>query len=667
MVTTRRSNPVQNETQGEVQPTNRDDVHGEAESAATQTQPPFNHNEVEGTNPDGNPEGSGERAVQRNEDHVEPANPVPPTDSERRLQKMKRDGKESLIDNLFQHKESIFTEVSNFDLPRRFKVPDIPVFSGSEDPVEHLDNFRSHVSLHKTPDAVACRAFPLPLSGKARDWLRNLPPRSIDRFDALGRKFLAQFMSRRVPTLCAAGTERVFKRLFMEIQPGETGDRKRTRRLHLRCNFPRVEERQTADGGLGVETTEGSSYLYGKDGEQQHQPSTKKPKNKKNPQPIQDAGPGEYKKAKKNFRDYKWTPLNASLIVVLMELRKDPNYQRPRPIPGDPPWCLAHKYCAFHDSYGHLIEQCVSLRQLIEKFIENGKLVRFLVNERNQQERDQYPWPRREEDRNERRNYQPRQEERRGRSREPAPRPRRDERRERSRSRAQVEQQGNLPIIHTISGGFGGGGESNSARKAYTRQLDDFELYSVQKPPKFQKYNPLIIGFSDDDYAGVSLPHIDALVITLTIANYQTRRILVDTGSSVDILFKSAFDHMEVPRGKVVPVSCQLQGFAGEKVLPLGSVDLPVTAGTYPRQKVIMVKFLIVDKVSAYNAIIRRTALNELKAVTSTPHLSMKFSTEEGVGVVNGDQKEARRCYNLSLKDTLRQHNLDEKAKEDGK
>jgi len=36
---------------------------------------------------------------------------------------------------------------------------------------------------------------------------------------------------------------------------------------------------------------------------------------------------------------------------------------------------------------------------------------------------------------------------------------------------------------------------------------------------------------------------------------------------------------MGVPRGKVVPVSCQLQGFAGEKVLPLGSIDLPVTAG----------------------------------------------------------------------------------------
>jgi hypothetical protein len=45
----------------------------------------------------------------------------------------------------------------------------------------------------------------------------------------------------------------------------------------------------------------------------------------------------------------------------------------------------------------------------------------------------------------------------------------------------------------------------------------------------------------------------------------------------------------------------------------------------------------------------------------------MNFPTEEGVGVVKGDQKEARRCYNLSLKDTPRQNNLGEKTKEDGR
>jgi hypothetical protein len=104
---------------------------------------------------------------------------------------------------------------------------------------------------------------------------------------------------------------------------------------------------------------------------------------------------------------------------------------------------------------------------------------------------------------------------------------------------------------------------------------------------------------------------------------------------------------MSIPQGRVVPVVCHLLGFAGEKVLPLGSIELPVTAMTYPRQKVIMMKFLIVDRPSTYNTIFGRTTLNELKAVTSTSHLRMKFSTAKGARVVKGDQREARRCYNL--------------------
>jgi hypothetical protein len=45
-----------------------------------------------------------------------------------------------------------------------------------------------------------------------------------------------------------------------------------------------------------------------------------------------------------------------------------------------------------------------------------------------------------------------------------------------------------------------------------------------------------------------------------------------------------------------------------------------------------MVKFLLIDRPSAYNAILGRTALNNLKAITSTPHLKIKFPTERGVG-----------------------------------
>ena len=63
-----------------------------------------------------------------------------------------------------------------------------------------------------------------------------------------------------------------------------------------------------------------------------------------------------------------------------------------------------------------------------------------------------------------------------------------------------------------------------------------------------------------------------------------------------------------------------------------------------------MVDFLVVNRPSAYNAIIGRPGLNKLKAATSTYHLMMKFPTEEGVGEVKADQLTTRRCYNISMK-----------------
>ncbi|KAL0404048.1 UNVERIFIED_CONTAM: Retrovirus-related Pol polyprotein from transposon gypsy [Sesamum radiatum] len=57
----------------------------------------------------------------------------------------------------------------------------------------------------------------------------------------------------------------------------------------------------------------------------------------------------------------------------------------------------------------------------------------------------------------------------------------------------------------------------------------------------------------------------------------------------------------------------------------------------------------MVDTPFAYNVILGRPGLNAFRAVVSTYHQKMKFSTKNGIGEVVCDRKEARRCYNLSL------------------
>jgi hypothetical protein len=150
---------------------------------------------------------------------------------------------------------------------------------------------------------------------------------------------------------------------------------------------------------------------------------------------------------------------------------------------------------------------------------------------------------------------------------------------------------------------------------------------------------------------GSFTPHDDALVVTLMIGNFNIHHVLVDNGSSADILFLPAFEKMKIERKRVVPVPTPLVGFTGEKVLPVGTISLPLTAGSAPREKIVMTDFLVVDRPSAYNAIVGRPTLNKLMAVTSTYHLKMKFPTDHRVGVVRGNQKEARQCYNLTLKE----------------
>ena len=119
-----------------------------------------------------------------------------------------------------------------------------------------------------------------------------------------------------------------------------------------------------------------------------------------------------------------------------------------------------------------------------------------------------------------------------------------------------------------------------------------------------------IITFSDSDMEGCQHPHDDPLVIRAIVANKTVHRVLIDNGSSADIIFASTFDKMGIGREKLELVSAHLLGFSGEKVLPLGSTQLVLTLGNSPCQATTVVKFLIVDAPSTYNMLLGKPPLN---------------------------------------------------------
>ena len=132
-----------------------------------------------------------------------------------------------------------------------------------------------------------------------------------------------------------------------------------------------------------------------------------------------------------------------------------------------------------------------------------------------------------------------------------------------------------------ILGGFVGGGESTSTRKAHLRSIKTSEVMEVQAVSKLPRLDTSIT-FSDSDLEGCQHPHDDPLVIRAVVANKTVHRVLVDNGSSADIIFASAFDKIDIGRARLEPVSTHLFGFSGEKVLPLGLIQLVLTLGDPP-------------------------------------------------------------------------------------
>ena len=149
---------------------------------------------------------------------------------------------------------------------------------------------------------------------------------------------------------------------------------------------------------------------------------------------------------------------------------------------------------------------------------------------------------------------------------------------------------------------------------------------------------PLILGFSDEDMVGTIQPHDDALVVTLRIGGYDVRRVMVDQGSVVDVMYPDLYKGLGLKPEDLTTYNSPLVSFKGRMVAPKGLIRMPVQAGT----DVVEVDFIVVDAFSPYTAILGRPWLHTLKAVSSTLHQKVKYPSEGQVLEIVGSQAAAR-------------------------
>ncbi|KAJ8423403.1 hypothetical protein Cgig2_030570 [Carnegiea gigantea] len=97
------------------------------------------------------------------------------------------------------------------------------------------------------------------------------------------------------------------------------------------------------------------------------------------------------------------------------------------------------------------------------------------------------------------------------------------------------------------------------------------------------------------------LPHNDPLVIKMKIASAIVRRILIDTGRSVDIITWDCLKKLVHPERDIIPLVNPILGFGGQEVNPTGMIRLPVRFGDKTKSRGFEVDFLVVNVPTAYN------------------------------------------------------------------
>ena len=104
------------------------------------------------------------------------------------------------------------------------------------------------------------------------------------------------------------------------------------------------------------------------------------------------------------------------------------------------------------------------------------------------------------------------------------------------------------------------------------------------------------LSFSDEDKVGTLQPYDDALIVTLMIEGYAMKRVLVDQGSGVEIMYPDLFRGLKLKPEDLTCYDSLPIGFDGKIFFPKGQVRLPVQA----RSEVVEVNFVVVDVYSPY-------------------------------------------------------------------
>ena len=84
------------------------------------------------------------------------------------------------------------------------------------------------------------------------------------------------------------------------------------------------------------------------------------------------------------------------------------------------------------------------------------------------------------------------------------------------------------------------------------------------------------LSFSNEDKVGTLQPHNDALVVTLKIGGYDVKRVLVNQGNGIEIMYSDLFKGLKLRSEDLTHYDSPLIRFNSKVVFPKGQIQLPI-------------------------------------------------------------------------------------------
>jgi hypothetical protein len=164
--------------------------------------------------------------------------------------------------------------------------------------------------------------------------------------------------------------------------------------------------------------------------------------------------------------------------------------------------------------------------------------------------------------------------------------------------------------------------------------------------PKYLKWLEVPITFDRSDHSNfIPKPGRYPLIVSPIIKDVKLNRVLVDGGSSLNILFLRTFDQMGLPRSTLQSCKAPFHGVVLDaSATPIEQITLPVTFRTRESYRIEYMQFKVADLEMAYNAFLGRPTLTKFMAIPHYAYLVLKMPDSNRVIAIKGDIKQVYDC-----------------------